>query len=134
MNLKETIKDRTEQLKMCFFNDKCLPARIAIFICTGLCVLWLYVVDIIWMALVEGFALATLRSVGGEYNRIIKNENRASSFRVAYMVMGYPIFMTANVMPAFCNMFIAAIDILFNCFAFITSLGKSQWKEIVYND
>ena len=134
MNFKETIKNRTEQFKMCFFNDKCLPARIVIFICTGLCALWFYLVDIIWMALAEGFVLALLRSVGGEYNGIIKNENRAPSFRAAYMVMGYPIFMIANVVPAFLNMVTAVADILFNSFAFITSLGKSQWKEIVYKD
>ncbi len=134
MNFKETIKNKTEQFKMCFFNDKCLPARIVIFICTGLCALWFYLADIIWMALAEGFVLALFRSVGGEYNAVIKNENRAPSFRVVYMVMGYPIFMIANVVPAFLNMVTAVADILFNSLAFITSLGKSQWKEIVYKD
>ena len=130
MNTKETLKKIANQLTMCFYNgenDKLLGARIVIFLFTGLAVLWFFIVECIFI-----FLIAMFQSIGEEYENFIKDEERSALVRVAFMCLGFPLHMINFVCPAFMIMVVWIMDFIFNCFAFITSLGKSGWKTIIY--
>ncbi|MBR2480536.1 MAG: hypothetical protein IKM01_04795 [Clostridia bacterium] len=130
MNTKETLKKIANQLTMCFYNgenDKLLGVRILIFLFTGLAVLWFFIAECLYI-----FLMAMVQSVGAEYEKFIKDEERSALVRVAFMCLGYPLYMINFIYPAFMIIGVWLIDFIFNCFAFITSLGKSGWKTIIY--
>ena len=127
MNIAVTIKTKAEQLKLCFYPDKGLTGRILLFIFTGFTVLWTFVVECLFAWLIRMFQI-----VGVETKKFIHDEKLPSGVRCIFMLVCSPIMYLTYVVLPFFYMIYWMIDFCFNCLAYITSLGKSGWKEITF--
>ena len=127
MNVLSTLRGISWQLQSCFYKDRKLAARIIIFLFTGMVALWLFICECVLL-----WVIRLLQIVGEECKLFIKNERFSSSVRCVFMLICAPIMYMTFVALPFMYMPLWANNFFFNCFAYITSLGKSGWKEPVF--
>ena len=114
-------------LKACFYKDKSLIWRIIIFIFTWMCVLWAFMAQAVLL-----FILTFMQIPSEGIYSLAKDEKLNPLIRVVLLTIAYPIvFMCLVVLPFF-QMFLWIMQFLFNCFAYLTSLGKSGWSKFTY--
>ncbi len=119
------LKDYVKQLKNCFNNDDLLGLRIFIFIITGMCVLWCF----IGLAIIL-FMLTFVQVPAEGLNSFIKNESVSPAVRVTRMILASPVAGVLFVISPFFQATLWLMQFFFNCFAFLTSFGKSSWTTL----
>ncbi|MDE6597475.1 MAG: hypothetical protein K2K60_02420 [Clostridia bacterium] len=129
MDFKKELQTISLQLKNCFYSeDNFIGLRTVIFIVTGLSALWFYIADTVFL-----FFIRLFQTTGDELDKFVRDENKPTLLRCVMLVTVLPITYLRYIVVPFLYLPYWLTKFLFNCFAYITSLGKSGWGEIQYN-
>ncbi len=129
MNVKNQLILNTQQFVKCFFaDDKFFAVRLIVFIVTGLSAFWFYLLDAVFL-----FLIRLIQIPGEELDCFIKDDSKPSLVRSVMLIVLSPVAYLRYLILPFLYMIYWACNFLFNCFAYINSLGESGWSGISVN-
>lgn len=123
LDIKAQLLEYTEQLKACFYEDKNLVWRIVINIFTGLSALWCYLVVALCL-----FFVSMMQVPGEGINTFMKDETINAGVRITVLIISFPVLFLCFVTIPFFLICMWVMQFMFNCFAYVASLGKSGWS------
>lgn len=126
LDVAEQLKLCSIQLQDCFKNKK-LPLCLVVFIFTGMLVLWIYICQAIMLFFTR---LLQIPAEGLDY--FIKNKDNHFIVRTAMLLVAYPVALVGYVCVPFFYIVVWLLQFSFNCSAFITSLGKAKWENLMF--